>query len=117
MIRFLADEDFNNDIIRSLIRRLPQTDVVRVQDLEIRAASDDAVLAWAAREHRLILTHDVNTLLARAFERVELGLGHAGVIAAAQSLPVGAVAEDLALIAACLDDDEWRDPVVFLPLR
>ena len=74
MIRFLADEDFNNNILRSLTRRMPQIDIVRVQDLEIRAASDDDVLARAARERRLVLTHDVNTLLGRAIERVELGV-------------------------------------------
>jgi len=76
MIRFLADEDFNNDIIRSLVRRVPRINVVRVQDLEVSGASDDVVLAWAARERRIVLTHDVNTLLARAFERTELGIGH-----------------------------------------
>ena len=117
MIRFLADEDFNNDILRSLARRMPPLDFVRVQDLEIRGASDDDVLAWAARERRLILTHDVNTLLGRAIERVHLGVGHAGVIAVAQVVPVAAVADDLALIAECLGDEEWANQVVFLPLR
>jgi hypothetical protein len=117
MIRFLADEDFNNDILRSLTRRLPRIDVVRVQDLELRGASDDEVLARAASERRLVLTHDVNTLLARALERVERGHGHSGVIAVAQSLTVGTVVEDLMLIAECLADDEWRDRIVFLPLK
>jgi hypothetical protein len=117
MIRFLADEDFNNDILRSLVRRAPRIDVVRVQDLDLRGASDEAVLARAAREHRLVLTHDVNTLLARAIERVAQGIGHAGVIAVAQSLPVSVVVQDLILISECLVDDEWRDRVAFLPLR
>src|SRR4051812_48152035 len=117
MIRFLADEDFNNDILRSLLRRVPGIDVVRVQDVDCRGASDDVVLAWAAREGRLVLTHDVNTLLARGFDRVARGLGHSGVLAVAQSLPVSVVVEDLMLIAECLADDEWRDRIVYLPLR
>jgi hypothetical protein len=91
--------------------------MVRVQDLDLRGASDDAVLPRAASERRLVLTHDVNTLLARAIERVTQGIGHAGVIAMAQSLPVSVVVEDLILIAECLAEDEWRDRIVFLPLR
>jgi hypothetical protein len=30
MIRFLADEDFNNDILRSLLRRASRIDTARV---------------------------------------------------------------------------------------
>ena len=33
MIRFLADEDFNNDILRGLRRRDAAIDVLRIQDL------------------------------------------------------------------------------------
>jgi hypothetical protein len=47
MTRFLADEDFNNDILRGLLRRLVHLDVVR-----LRGADDDTVLARAARSRR-----------------------------------------------------------------
>jgi hypothetical protein len=33
MIRFLVDEDFNNDILRGLRRRLPDVDAPRIQAL------------------------------------------------------------------------------------
>ena len=33
MIRFLVDEDFNNDILRGLRRRLPGVDALRIQAL------------------------------------------------------------------------------------
>jgi hypothetical protein len=32
MIRLAADENFNNDIVRGIIRRDPTIDIVRVQD-------------------------------------------------------------------------------------
>ena len=70
MTRFLVDEDFNNDLVRGLLRRSPGTDLARVQDVGLRGATDDTVLARAASEGRVILTHDVATLLARAYERV-----------------------------------------------
>jgi hypothetical protein len=33
MLRFAADENFNADIVRGLRRRLPELDIVRVQDV------------------------------------------------------------------------------------
>jgi hypothetical protein len=48
VIRFLADEDFNNDLLRALRRRRPAVDVVRVQDVGLSGPPDPAVLAWPA---------------------------------------------------------------------
>jgi hypothetical protein len=33
LIRWLADENFNNDILRALLRRCPEIDVVRLKTL------------------------------------------------------------------------------------
>ena len=38
MIRFAADENLNNDIVRALRRRLPEVDIARVQDAELGGA-------------------------------------------------------------------------------
>ena len=57
MIRFLADEDFNNDLLRALRRRRPVVDVVRVQDVGLSGRPDPDVLAWAAEQGRVLLTH------------------------------------------------------------
>ena len=47
-MRWLADENFNNDILRALFRRNPAIDVVRVQDIGLMGIDDEALLAWAA---------------------------------------------------------------------
>jgi hypothetical protein len=64
VIRLLADENFNGDILRGLRRRIPAIDAPRIQDVGMRGANDEAVLEWAAGEGRLVLTHDVSTYLA-----------------------------------------------------
>ena len=46
MIRLLADEDFNGAIVRGLVRR--NVDIVRVQDVGLRAEPDLRILEWAA---------------------------------------------------------------------
>ena len=54
-MKFLADEDFNNDILRGLFRILPEFDVVRVQDVGLIEKHDREILEWASKENRLIL--------------------------------------------------------------
>ena len=66
-LRFLVDEDFDNDIMRGLLRRLPTLDVVRAQDVGLSGQPDPIVLAWAAQEDRVLLTHDVSTMTAHAY--------------------------------------------------
>ena len=82
MIRWLADENFNNDILRALVRRCPEVDVVRAQDVGLNGADDPALLAWAAQEDRVTLTHDVTTLTAHAYARVNADQPMPGVIEA-----------------------------------
>jgi hypothetical protein len=117
VIRLLADEDFNNDLVRGLLRRVPAADLVRVQDLGLRGATDDAVLSRAAADGRVLLTHDVSTLIARAYERVRAGMSMPGVIAVSQALPASQVIEDLQLVAECSTAEDWVDQVRYLPLR
>jgi len=74
MLRFAADENFNNNIIRGLLRRQPELDIIRVQDVGLRGADDPTVLGWAAQEGRVLLTHDVATITQYAYERMEAGL-------------------------------------------
>lgn len=117
MTRFLTDEDFNNDILRGLLRRFPHLDVVRVQDAGIGGATDETVLTYAAGEGRVLLTHDVSTLIGTAFERVKTGRPMSGVIAVPQSIPIGAAIEDIALVVECATVEDYKDQVWYLPLR
>ena len=48
MIKLLADENLDNTIIRGLLRRNPDIDIVRVQDIDLSGKDDPIVLEWAA---------------------------------------------------------------------
>lgn len=71
MLRLAADENFNNRIVRGLLHRKPDLDIVRIQDIGLSGADDQAVLEWAAQEERVLLTHDVRTITQYAYERVD----------------------------------------------
>ncbi len=116
MIRFLADENFNGRILRGIRRENPDADILRVQDSSVYGASDPQVLEWAAQEGRILLTHDIETLIGFANDRLKLGQPMAGVIAARDSMPFGQVIDDLLLILGASDSSEWENRVVFLPL-
>lgn len=72
MIRLAADENMNHAIVRRLLRRRPDLDLVCICDMGLSGADDAAVLEWAAGEGRVLLTHDVSTLTHYAYGRNRL---------------------------------------------
>lgn len=117
MLKFLADEDFNNRIVRGLRRRLQILDIARVQEVGLIGKHDMEVLAWAANEDRLILTHDAATMIDFAYSRIDEGLKMPGLIAASQYLPIGDIIEELIMLAECSLETEWSNQVLYLPLK
>lgn len=114
-LRFVTDEDFRGPIEQALRLRLPDLDIVRVQDVGLAAADDTVILEWAAQEGRVLLTHDVSTMRAHAYARVRSGLPIPGVFVVNQSAPVGQTIEDLLLLAECSLEGEWEGKVRFVP--
>lgn len=117
MIRFAADENLNRKLVTGLQRRTLKLEIVRIQDAGLRGADDPTVLAWAAEENRILLTHDVATMSRYAYDRVEAGLPMPGVFEIPTSLPLAVGIEELVLIAEASLDGEWDGQVRYLPLR
>lgn len=44
MIRFVTDENFNNHILRGLLLRNPEIDIIRIQDVGLSSADDPTIL-------------------------------------------------------------------------
>jgi hypothetical protein len=117
VLALAADENFNSDIVRALLRRRSDLDIVRVQDAGLTGADDRRILAWAAAQGRVLLTHDVSTITRFAYERVEQGLPMPGVFEVAYDIPIGSATNDILLIAECSLPGEWEGQVRYLPLR
>jgi predicted nuclease of predicted toxin-antitoxin system len=62
MFKLAADASLDGPLYRALRRRLPDLDIVHVQDVGLRTASDPDILEWSAREGRVLLTHDRRTM-------------------------------------------------------
>lgn len=117
MILFAADENFNNNILRGLISRKPELDLIRVQDTELSGADDPTVLEWAAKENRILLTHDVSTITKYTYERIALGKVMPGVIEVNLFCPVGQAIEDILLLWELSFEDELKNQIVYIPLK
>ena len=116
MLRLASDADVHGDILRGLRRRLPNIDLARTQDALPEGTSDPEVLAWAAKENRVLITNDRNTMVDFAFRRVRDGDSVPGLIVTTNEQSIGAAINDILLIAEEMPEQEMRDQIViFLP--
>ena len=118
MLRLASDADVHGEIIRGLRRRLPEIDLMRVQDALPEGTPDPEVLAWAAAENRVLITNDRNTMVGFAYQRVTAGEPVPGLIATTNEQSIGLAIDDILVIAEYMPEEEIRDQVVvFLPFR
>ncbi len=116
MLRLIADENLKKAIVVGVLRLLPDLDLMVAQDVGLTQTDDRVILEWAATNDRLVVTHDVTTMSAYAYDRVQQGLPMPGVIEIPDTLPIGLAIDELATFVACSHDDEWDEQVIFLPL-
>jgi predicted nuclease of predicted toxin-antitoxin system len=114
-MKLASDENFDGDIVRGLLRVLPELDIVRVQDADLAGSPDSVVLAWAAGEDRILLTHDRDTMPNFAYDRVRAGEPMPGVFLVSDRMSKGQAVEQLALTVQCLSADDCRDQVHYFP--
>lgn len=114
-MKFLADENFNNDILRGVWRRIPTVNFTRVQDTPITGVDDVRLLEYAAEHSYILLTHDVNTIRGYFYDRVATGLPVPGVFLVHKQTPVGRVVDALELIIFASDESEWDGRITYVP--
>jgi len=116
-IRLVADENFNGRILRALTRQIPELDIVRAQDCLPEGTDDPSLLDWAAGEGRVVLSHDIATLVGYANERLRRFQAMPGLVVMPTLAPLGEVLQDLELLLNAGSAEDLRDQVLFLPLR
>ncbi len=116
MLAFLADENFDNDIMRGLRRKQPTFDILRMQDMGLCGVDDPALLEQTAQMGRVLLTHDVTTITHFAYERVRVGMPMPGVVEVRRSLAIGQAIDEVLLVAELSLDGELEGQVRYIPL-
>ena len=113
--RFQADADFNQKIVLGLRRRERAVVFGDAHAAGIVGIPDPDVLHRAADLGRILISHDRKTMPAH-FAGFLDSRSSPGLIIVPQDLDIGLAIEDLLLIWAASDAEEWKDKVGFLPL-
>ena len=116
MLRLVTDENFNGDIVRGLLRRHPELELVRVQDVGLMETPDPDILEWAASQGRVLVSHDVSTVPRAAYQRVGDGKPMPGVFIIPDRMPIGQAIDESLFLSMDAEPDEWKNQVLFLPL-
>lgn len=117
-VKWLADENLRNAIIRGLLRKAPTFDIVRVQDIpEISGEDDSLLLRYATAKDRVVVTHDLSTMIPAMRLQIRFEQRCAPIVMAPDSLAVGVVVDDLLMLDRCATEADWTAGVIYLPLR
>jgi hypothetical protein len=96
-IRFQADADLNQIIVSAVVRRVPAIDFRTATAAGLVGLEDEDVLALAARDARILVSHD-QTTMPRHFGEFIASHRSPGLVVVPQHVPVGEVVDDLILI-------------------
>ncbi len=113
--RFQAAADLNQTIVLALLRREPSIDFQTAAAANLAGLDDAAVLALAAHDGRVLVTHDQSTM-PKHFARFIAEHTSPGLLVVPQHLAASLVVEELLLIWAATEADEWLNRIVYLPL-
>jgi hypothetical protein len=104
-IRFQADADLRQAIVAGAIRRQPYLDFQSANAARLEGLKDPEVLAIAARDGRVIVTHDRKTMPVEFGEFI-ISQTSSGVLILSQNLPIGEAIDAIILIweASTADD-------------
>lgn len=114
-VRFQADADLNEEIVAGVMRREPAIDFQTADEAGLRGLSDPDVLARAASENRILVTHDRRTMPGHFADYILQDVSP-GVFIISQQSRVRKAIEELLLIWVASESEEWRNLIVELPL-
>jgi hypothetical protein len=114
-VRFQADANLNLVILLAVVRREPAIDFQTAVAANLAGLSDREVLAMAHRDGRVLVTHDQSTMPDHLAEFIA-AQSSSGLLIVPQHLSVSVVVEDLLLIWAASEAEEWTDRACYLPL-
>ena len=114
-IRFQADADLKPAILTGTLFRVPTIDFQRAEAVPLEGLDDLSVLAVAAQEGRVLVSHDVNTMESyfRHFTQIETSPGL--ILIPQLGVSVSQAIDGLILVWETLDAAELENRVCLFP--
>lgn len=113
-VKFLADADLKGWIVAAVRRREPGVDFRTAAEVRLEGLTDPEVLKVAAREGRILVTHDRRTMPHHFADFIKSD-SSPGVFVVSQRAPVDLVAEEICLVWSATEAEEWENVICTLP--
>ena len=117
-VRFQTDADFDRRIIRATLRREPAIDLQLMTAARggagLRGIPDAQVLAVAAQEGRMLLSHDHRTMPKHCGDFIATPESP-GVIIMPQRMLISVAVEWIITIWAASEAEGWTNQILILP--
>ncbi len=114
-VRFQADADLDGRILRGLRRVSSEIDFRTASDAGLEGLQDSEVLRIAAQSGRILVSQDRRTMPTH-FARFSAGTRSPGLILLREGIGISTAIDELFLIWAASEMDEWIDRLVWIPL-
>ncbi len=114
-VRYQADADLDQAIVTGVLRREPTIDFQTAFAAGLEGVKDPEVLAIAAKQERILVSHDRRTMPLEFAEFI-ISNQSSGIIIVSRKSPTEIVIEELLLIWAASSAEEWVDRIAKLPL-
>ncbi|MGH9837198.1 MAG: DUF5615 family PIN-like protein [Blastocatellia bacterium] len=113
-IKYQADADLRQPIVDGVLRREPLIDFKSANEANLEGVPDPEVLAKAADEGRVLVSHDVHSLPGHFIGFIATRTSP-GVILINQNLPYSLAIEGLIRLWLTDDAENWENALSFLP--
>jgi hypothetical protein len=116
-VRFLFDADTDPDLIEALVSREPGIDVLRAgwPGAPPTSTADPELLLFAEAEGRLLVSRDKKTMPGHLVAHFSAGHHTSGVVLLREGFGFGVLVEELLLIWAASEAEDWLDRTFYLP--
>lgn len=114
-IRFQADADLKHAIVAGTLRRAASLDFRRAESVPLEGLDDSAVLAAAAEDGRVLVSHDVNTMEWHFREFIQRQKSPGLVLIPQKRVGVGEAIEGLVFLWEVLDAADLENRVCLFP--
>jgi|SRR5436853_1360244 len=114
-LRFQADADLKEPIVLAVKRSVPEIDFKTATEASLESLEDPVVLGIAEQEGRVLVSHDRRTMPYHFGEFIS-NRESPGLIIVSQRMSIAIVAEELVMIWATTEADEWVNQIKSLPL-
>ncbi len=111
-IRFQADADFNQNIVKAVLRSEPSIDFQTAHSARLERVNDFKVLEIAAKENRVLVSHDRKTM-PKHFGEFIRSSNSPGVVIFPQNILISDAVEELILLWSATEHDEWINRIYF----